>query len=282
MNNTLYTVTKSCHDFTTMQKVAGTLEQFPAQEKPTVSAKELLDRIKGLGVSLNCKTVNAEDSSEEVVKKANQAEQEKLLKRRRILSTLIPALASGGYGALLGGMEGNESGNAGMGALIGGGAGTLLGGAAGMGGQALREYMGTDPSKFPGGDPGVKQANIIDKAKAELEKTLQGRHLMDDIKKNVEREPAAMNVLHGNSAAIPDWAVRSGVGAGAGYLGGGALAGLVTPEIDPRMSEGEAEDIHGKRNKIKRIAALLGGVAGGMTADGATENIDKVRKQFAV
>lgn len=175
-------------------KRAGTLEQFPKSEKPEVSAKELLDRIKGVQNPISKKKIDEEDPTEGAEKKA-------------------------GY---------------------------------------------------------------LDEAIAQIEKTLQGRKMMDELQQNANRAPAALDVLKGNSMALPDWALKAGAGGLAGYAGGAAAGAMATPSIDPDMREGDAAEIRRKRKTIQRVGALLGMVGGAATDPKAQGAFQDLRNQFAV
>ena len=234
-------------------KKTGELEQFPAREKPTVSSKELLDRIKGLGVSISGKVPKAEDTQE---KKAHIAEEH---------GEFVLYTKDGSR--VLGRHPSREKAEAQERAIE----------ASKHAKAAYYTFI-----RSTSGEGCLKKANVLHDLVAQIQKTTKGRSLVEDLEKNKDRAPAALDVLHGSSAAIPEWALRAGVGGAAGYLGGGAVGSAITPEIDPRLPEGEAEAIHGKRDKMKHLGMLLGAITGASTAEGAPENIEKVRQQFAL
>ena len=219
------------------------------------------------------------------------AAQQKFVRRRRLLATLIPALVAGGYGAALG-ASAPVGGGPGMfdqphpagasGALLGGAMGALAGGGIGYGAARLKEWAGMDP--YARTVAMAKTAYVKDPQdmSGQVGNLNELRKLVGMVDANPSKLPPAEDVLQNNSITVPKGVLRGGAGAAGGALAGGALASLFSGPIDPAGTEEEAA---GKR-RTRHVGAGIGGALGLWLAsrkDIANSGaVNSLRQKFAV
>ncbi len=137
--------------------------------------------------------------------------------------------------------------------------GALGGGIAGVDG--MQHVMGAPSwksaaARIPFADRPADRHSLLQDATA-------GRDLLQKVYDHPDKQVGVNDVLDGNSMTMPFNALKILGGAGAGAVGGGLLAKLLTPTITPDMQEFESAPIRKHRRVASGIGAVLGAAYAG-------------------